>query len=618
MSTEMNYPQWYLHGVENGWIRSNIRELVRFLAEEYGELNNNELLVTVFTSLFQEAGHVTLPLYKSPAEWGTILGLEEESIKRLQSSVLPEISELFLKSKITGNPGETVPYILEVRGGKEFISINRFRRYEERIAEWITEKSSEVTMPAVPTGVRGLLNSLFPDATGTDWQKTAAALSLYKSFLIVSGGPGTGKTTTMARILALHLKIHDGALNIALAAPTGKAAGRMGEALRNELSSLNLTEKERHGIPGEAKTIHRLLQGTEERGLLPAAAKKKLHYDLVIVDEASMVDLTLMYRLVTALDNNTRLILLGDRDQLASVEAGSVFADLCRKRENGFSKELIGKLSEIGIEGLPESGPSNWSDDATVYLTKSYRFDEKSGIGRLSALVRDDRLHKDITSQKLRELMQQADDLSYEEFSFTAENLKQLAGGLIERVQNAQSTRNPEDLIASWKENALLTCHRRGPEGSERLNAYTEQMLAASGTVRMNGGWYHGRPVMITRNDYSMGLFNGDSGVCMSDPDNPGRFIVWIETTGGLKPIQTGRLMHVVPAYFLTVHKSQGSEFNSVSLLLPTKESPVLTRELIYTAITRARNEFHLLGSMDLFLQGMKQKTERFTLLGEG
>jgi exodeoxyribonuclease V alpha subunit len=236
----------------------------------------------------------------------------------------------------------------------------------------------------------------------------------------------------------------------------------------------------------------------------------------------------------------------------------------------------------------------------------------------LSALVRDDRLHKDTTSQKLRELMQQADDLSYEEFGFSAENLKQLAGGLIERVQNAQSTRNPEDLIASWKENALLTCHRRGPEGSERLNAYTEQMLAASGTVRMNGGWYHGRPVMITRNDYSMGLFNGDSGVCMSDPDNPGRFIVWIETTGGLKPIQTGRLMHVVPAYFLTVHKSQGSEFNSVSLLLPTKESPVLTRELIYTAITRARNEFHLLGSMDLFLQGMKQKTERFTLLGEG
>jgi hypothetical protein len=153
MSTEMNYPQWYLHGVENGWIRSNIRELVRFLAEEYGELNNSELLVTVFTSLFQEAGHVTLPLYKSPAEWGTILGLEEESIKRLQSSVLPETSELFLKSKITGNPGETVPYILEVRGGKEFISINRFRRYEERIAEWITEKSSEVTVPAVP--IRG-------------------------------------------------------------------------------------------------------------------------------------------------------------------------------------------------------------------------------------------------------------------------------------------------------------------------------------------------------------------------------------------------------------------------------------------------------------------------------
>ena len=208
--------------------------------------------------------------------------------------------------------------------------------------------------------------------------------------------------------------------------------------------------------------------------------------------------------------------------------------------------------------------------------------------------------------------------MEHRPFTYSAENLKGLAEGLLDRLNQTAEMEDAGELLQFWKNNAMLTCHRRGLEGSERLNAYVEQLMAASRKRPVYDGWYHGRPVMITRNDYSLGVFNGDAGVCMRDREKPGEYRVWVESAGGLKPIHPNRLTHVKPAYFLTVHKSQGSEYDCVTLLLPSEDSPVLTRELLYTAITRARNEFILLGAMDLFLKGIRRQTERFTLLGRG
>ena len=335
---------------------------------------------------------------------------------------------------------------------------------------------------------------------------------------------------------------------------------------------------------------------------------------LLVVDEASMIDLRLMYRLLTHLDERTRLILLGDRFQLASVEAGSVFADLCKKTKNGFSSDASKKLKTITQFDFPEVKEPNDLTDAIVYLTKSFRFDEKSGIGKLANLVKKaDSSQKDI-SVEADQLFRDEASIIHRSFEFTAENLKEMADEKLTRLKEAQDISEPNDMIAFWKQMAVLTCHRRGLEGSERLNVYTEQMIAASRRVQIQNGWYHGRTIMVTRNDYSLGVFNGDAGVCMRDED-AGSYRVWIESAGGLKPIQPNRLAHFMPAYFLTVHKSQGSEFDKVTLLLPTQDSPVLTRELIYTAITRARTEFCLLGSMDLFLKGIQRRTERFTYL---
>lgn len=621
MSNEIVKPAWYRQGTEAGWIRRSEQELVRFLEQEFGELNQSELLIAVFASLFEDDGHVILPLDKTPAEWGEILGVDHQAISVLSAEppalLLRELSE---ESALVGKPGEQAPYILDRIGGKMLVSISRYRSYEEKIDLLIRKKSGETNEIGKPEEMKKHLDQLFGTSLKPDWQKTAAALSLLKSFLIISGGPGTGKTTTVARIIALHQELSEGSLKIGLAAPTGKAAGRMGEALQKELSRIELSDEMRASIPSEAKTIHRMLAGTSQKGLLPEAEKRKLHYDLLIVDEASMIDLRLMYRLMTALDDRTRLILLGDRNQLASVEAGSVFADLCRKMSNGFSREMADKLSAIVGCDLPVSdkdeGEGDELHDATVYLTKSFRFDESSGIGKLAGLVKAGDWGETDAADDPETLFETVDDIEHRPFTYTAENLRSMADDLLSRLEQTAGVDDPDRLLNLWKESALLTCHRRGLEGSERLNAYMEQMIAASRKLPIFDSWYHGRPVMITRNDYSLGVFNGDAGVCVRDKESPGRYRVWVESAGGLKPIHPNRLMHVKPAYFVTVHKSQGSEYNRVTLLLPSEESPVLTRELLYTAITRARSEFCLLGSMDLFLKGINRQTERFTLLG--
>ena len=574
------------------------REIVRFLETEYGNLTEDEKLAVMLTSLFIRDGHVCMPVDRTVSELAEILDPEDSKLQNLKAGRLD-----LRKSKIVGEPGSDLPLIVD----DNRLYFHRYFKQEQNLKHWIDQKSMQGADVQLTSIHKEHLDSLFgDDGAETNWQKVAAALSLIKPFLIVSGGPGTGKTTTVARLLALQQKSSDKSLKIALAAPTGKAAGRMGEALFGELQKLDLSEDQLRDFPAEAQTIHRLLREVEDRRLLPPVRRKTLRYDIVVIDEASMIDLSLIYRLIRHLSDSTKLVLLGDKDQLASVEAGSVFADLCTKKENYFHADTIDSLQQIGLN-LPHSESTvSAKDDSIVYLTKSYRFDENSGIGRLAGEVK-----KGISDKNLLiDLFRKFDDVEHIAFKYANEDFSTMNADIRKRVKKAGAIKDPAELLEFWKKSIWLTVLRRGLSGSERLNRLTEQVLASTRSVFMQNGWYHGRPVMITRNDYDLGIFNGDHGVCILVD---GEYRVHIQSGSGIKKIKPERLLHFSPAYFLTVHKSQGSEFGDVKLLLPRKETPILTKELLYTAITRAKSNFTLFGEPEIFMTASNRVTERFS-----
>ncbi len=589
---------WFANGIDSGWIGVYEREMIRFMEQEFGLLSEEEKLCVIFTSLFVKDGHVCLPLDKTPADWAKILDLDISNRQLPDGKIVPE------KSTIIGPVEDEKPLVLD----NQMLFIRRYWNYEHKLLQWITEKSSNNKTPLITSLFTEQLKILFYESReNPDWQKIAAAMSLIKPFLIISGGPGTGKTTTVAKILLLRKRLEAAPLNIALAAPTGKAAGRMGEALHRQLGEMNVSESEAETFPREAQTIHRLLAKVEDHGLLPPVREKKLQHDIIIVDEASMIDLTLIYRLISKMRADAQLILLGDKDQLASVEAGSVFADLCQKSENKFLSDTVRQLQQMGItDDLPVSEQSAM-EDSIVYLTKSYRFDEKSGIGRLAKAVKQGMADK----KELQDLTSSHPDLDHFEFDYRQENFQNMMDDLLERIRKAQSISDPQTMMEFWKQTIWLGVLRRGLSGTDRLNRFTEENLALKRITEMDQGWYHGRPVIITRNDYNLGVFNGDLGVCLQD-EKKGRQ-VYVESGGGIHRINPRRLTHFSPAYFLTVHKSQGSEFRQVNLLLPRDDTPILTKELIYTAITRSIDHFTLFGDPELFILGTNRRMERYT-----
>jgi exodeoxyribonuclease V alpha subunit len=261
----------------------------------------------------------------------------------------------------------------------------------------------------------------------------------------------------------------------------------------------------------------------------------------------------------------------------------------------------------LGIKDeLPKHDESEISD-SIVYLTKSYRFDESSGIGKLSDLVKN----QNKETKNLKTVFDGYSDLHCQNFAFQKMDIQYILEDLKQKIKNCSDIQTPQEILEFWKKSAWLMVLRKGLTGTERLNRLIEQQLAADRVVQMENSWYHGRPIIVTQNDYSLGVFNGDLGVTIVD--RSGSRWVYIETGSEIKRYNPQRLSHFEPAYFLTVHKSQGSEFNHVHFLLPQKDTPILTKELIYTVITRARENFSLYGNLDLFEKGMKRETVRFT-----
>jgi len=581
------------------------KELIRFLEQEHGEMTTEEKLAVILTVQFRLAGHVCLSINKTVRELGNMLELDSHLM-----GILPDRMLQLTESLIIGKPEQETPFVLD--GDKLYQ--HRYFKMERSLKEWINQKS-DLQSSVLSDKKIEILNELFEDEPKDEndepnWQKVAVLLSAIKPFLIISGGPGTGKTTTVARLLVLHQRSSGKPLKVALAAPTGKAAGRMGEALKAGMKRLNMSDEDLEKYPLESQTIHRLLRGVEERGLLPPVREKKLPYDMVIIDEASMIDLSLMNRLTKHLAPETKLILLGDKNQLASVEAGSVFADLCGKADNLFREETVGLLDTAGIE-LDRSkfeADLSTADDSIVYLTKSYRFSSDSGIGTLAEAV-----NKGITSiEDFNQIVDRFSDVDQRAFDYQKHDFETIIEALTKRVRVASAMTDVSALLDFWKMQMWLTVLRRGLSGSERLNQLAEQSLATKRAVRMNQGWYSGRPIIITRNDYDLGVYNGDFGVCMKSNEDD-RFLIHVQSGAGVKTIRPERLQDYKPAFFLTVHKSQGSEFDTVNLLMPKDDVPILTKELLYTAITRAKQEFVLYGDKLMFAKGSVRSTERFS-----
>ncbi len=460
------------------------------------------------------------------------------------------------------------------------------------------------------------LAELVPQQACLNWQKVAVAVAATSQVSVISGGPGTGKTTTVSKLLALLVRQgleQNKELHIKLAAPTGKAAARLTESITGALGQLALAKEVTELIPTQASTIHRLLGVIPGRSVFRRNQDNPLHLDVLVVDEASMVDLPLMAKLLQALPPGAKLVLLGDKDQLASVEAGSVLGDICSFAETGYGPEKASQLSALtGYKlSVTSSGSGSGINNQLCLLRKSYRFDANSGIGTLARAVNSgqtklipglwdsfgDIRQTDLNERGYQDLL----SLCLSGYSPYLHLLRESAAAVQDKARSA---------LAAFNRFQLLCAVREGYFGVKELNDKIEGLLRKKGLLPTGEFWYPGRPVIIMQNDHGLGLFNGDIGICLAD--EAGKLRVYFELSDGLiHDFLPSRLPQHETVFAMTVHKSQGSEFAHTVLVLPDQMNPVLSRELVYTGITRAKKQLDLFARPQILALAVKQKTQR-------
>ncbi len=448
----------------------------------------------------------------------------------------------------------------------------RYWSYENRLAEQI---KALLTSKTPSHNSESLINRYFIELIDeTDWQREAAIKAINQSFTIITGGPGTGKTTTVVKILALLQELaatNHHSLHIALAAPTGKAAMRLQESIGFSKSALPCSEKIKQQIPETVTTLHRLLGAKPPSPYFKHDSSQPLAYDLVVVDEASMVDLALMSKLVDALKPGSRLILLGDKDQLASVESGAVLADL--------------------TTALPLN---------TVKLKKSHRF--KGEIKDLAVAVNS-----------------QSFDTAWKLLDQNTQQIGLLADDLISYITQQYSTylakvhdkADFKEIYAEFGRFQVLCSNRQGEHGVVEINHKVEASFQQQNAIHISGQWYIGRPIMVMQNNANLQLYNGDIGICLFDKDSERLAVYFLRPDGSVKKVLPSRVPAHETVFAMTIHKSQGSEFDNCLCVLPATINPVLTKELIYTAITRAKTSLKISSSYAVFSQALQQRVER-------
>ena len=660
--------------VERGWLRALDRALAGFLLELDEASPPLTLLAAALASHQLGHGHVCLDLAATLANPDFALSLPPEGEDAARATLLPSevlaglelaawLAALQASRLVAGEDGQgEAPLVL--CGGRLYL--RRYWSYERAVAAAIAARLGDPS--AVPAQLTERLAKLFPEALTvdgarqTDWQKVACALAARGSFSLITGGPGTGKTTTVVRLLALLQEPALAAgqpLRIRLAAPTGKAAARLTESIGAQVASLGVADGVKQAIPSEVTTLHRLLGSLPDSRHFRHHAGNLLPLDVLVVDEASMIDLEMMASLLGALPRHARLILLGDKDQLASVEAGALLGDLCRDAEGGFySAETRAWLEQVSGEVLAD--PALRAGEAarqplaqqTVMLRHSRRFGSGSGIGRLARAVNAGAAAEarailaagsaDLQVLRLRGEQDAAlERLLLDGLSVTEAGQPQGYAHYLNVLRSVRPAAECPPDSEQWQEWAgdvlkafdafqLLCAVRKGPWGVEGLNPRIAAALHRRGLLEGDQGWYEGRPVLVTRNDYSLGLMNGDIGIALrlpepaDEPGQPPRQVLRVvfprnDGSGALRFILPSRLSAVETVFAMTVHKSQGSEFAHTALILPDSLNPVLTKELVYTGITRARHWFSLIESRSgVFDEAVRRKVERRSGLLEG
>lgn len=476
-----------------------------------------------------------------------------------------------------------------------------------------------------------VLDTLVPNAVCLNWQKVAAAVALTRHFAVISGGPGTGKTTTVAKLLvalvtqAMQASGGDAEQvpTIKLVAPTGKAAARLTESIGAAVQSLVIEKEVKDLIPTQSSTIHRLLGSIPNRVEFRHNCENPLHLDVLVVDEASMVDLPMMARLLDAMPPHAKLILLGDRDQLASVEAGAVLGDICSFSNQEYSPEQGEQLSLLTgyrFAAAVEGGAATVADSLCM-LRKSYRFHAQSGIGQLAKAINGGQPHQveQVWQQGFKDIHQYP--LCTESYERMINMTVNFYRDYLDAIEIGEK---PEKVLKAFSRVRLLCALREGDFGVSGLNPRIERGLMRAGKINPGDDtWYVGRPVMITRNDHGLGLYNGDIGIAMLDaePDlqtGKRRLRVYFDMPdGSIRAVLPSRLPEHETVYAMTIHKSQGSEFADTLMVLPTDFSPILTRELIYTGVTRAKEKLYMFALPEIVHRSVRLRTERASGLAQ-
>lgn len=685
-----------------GWIRpldTGFARLIRDLSDEQGDRPQPlVLLLAALTSHQVGRGHVCIDLATLLADAGHTLALPPEEPANTQrgDAEAVDLEDLHpqdllarvqlddcitaLQSSLAVSDG-TVPAPLVLSGTRLYL--RRFWRYEQRIAEGIQQRLAlpspldDPQSPAAQT-LSQALGKLFRSTETVDYQKLACALAARNRFAVITGGPGTGKTTTVVNLLAALQSVAGESperagrkYRIRLAAPTGKAAARLNESIGGAVSKLPLADLpgavQLEDIPTKVTTLHRLLGSRPDTRQFRHHRDNPLLVDILVIDEASMVDVDLMASVFDALPASAQLILLGDKDQLASVDAGAVLGELCQRAVDAhYTSDTARWLAAMTGSQVPDSLVDNAGqalDQAVAMLRKSYRFGQDSGIRQLAEAVNTRALTPAIQAQ-IRDAVfadviwlngatprpdpEQTLALICEHAVTGSPGSFHLAGQ--GRVVNDKSIPPPvgyrhylslmkaskltadsakEDwdahakaVLDAFNDFQILCALRRGSWGVEGLNQRIAQQLMAYKLIDKTEGWYPGRPVLVTGNDYNLGLMNGDIGITFRVPwdtgdDGQPRDTLRVafpssDADAGIRWISPSRLQQLETVYAMTVHKSQGSEFNHTCLVLPDRLSPVLTKELVYTGITRARNWFSLItGDAQVFRDSVEQQVVR-------
>lgn len=504
------------------------------------------------------------------------------------------VAEKLRATQVVGAPGEFTPLILDDRGR---LYLQRYWQYEHDLAAALHARLQAEPAWDARLLAAGLKRIFAASKERPDFQREAAEKAVCKSFCVITGGPGTGKTRTVAAVLVLlheQFAAHGAALRVALAAPTGKAAARLKESIQRTVDTDAAFAGLRDRPAPDATTLHRLLGVIPDSPYFRQDAERPLAVDAVIVDEASMLDLALMAKLVAAVPATARLILLGDKDQLASVEAGNVLGDICNT-----------------VQATATTAPLAAH---IVELRKNYRFRAGSGIQRLSALVnagQADQAAALLAAGGMADVAASATPAA-----------PALAGAVRPHVlagfRAALEGTTPDEALRRLGDFRILCATRRGPFGVENLNRLAEQVLAEEGFIAPDGLHYHGRPVLIRANDYHLRLFNGDVGLILRDAEAAGDLrAFFLDAEGALRRLLPARLPEHETTFAMTVHKSQGSEFDRLLLVLPDRDGPLLTRELVYTGLTRARTSVELWAGAAILRAAVLRRTERASGLRE-